>query len=40
MKRFGATQWDTHEGYFIGLNSKILIDLERMTRAFEETINS
>jgi len=39
MKRFGATQWDTHEGYFIGLNSKIPIDLERMTRAFEETIN-
>ena len=39
MKRFGATQWDTHEGYFISLNSKTPIDLERMTKAFEETIN-
>jgi len=39
MKRFGATQWDTHEGYFITLDSKIPIDLERMTKAFEETVN-
>ena len=39
MKRFGATQWDTHEGYFITVESKIPIDLDRMTKAFEETIN-
>jgi len=39
MKRFGATQWDTHEGYFITVDSKIPIDLERMTKAFEETVN-
>jgi len=39
MKRFGATQWDTHEGYFVSINSKIPIDLERMTKAFEETVN-
>ena len=39
MKRFGATQWDTHEGYFITVDSKIPIDLDRMTKAFEETIN-
>ena len=39
MKRFGATQWDTHEGYFITMESKIPIDLDRMTTAFEETIN-
>src|SRR5258705_162801 len=25
MKRFGATQWDTHEGYFVSINSKIPI---------------
>lgn len=39
MKRFGATQWDTHEGYFITVQSKIPIDLERMANAFEETVN-
>ena len=39
MKRFGATQWDTHEGYFITVDSKIPIDLNRMTKAFEETVN-
>ena len=39
MKRFGATQWDTHEGYFITVQSKIPIDLERMTKSFEETVN-
>lgn len=39
MKRFGATQWDTHEGYFVGINSKTPIDLERMAKAFEETVN-
>jgi len=39
MKRFGATQWDTHEGYFITVESKIPIDLDRMTKAFEETVN-
>ena len=39
MKRFGATQWDTHEGYFITVDSKIPIDLDRMTKAFEETVN-
>ena len=39
MKRFGATQWDTHEGYFISVNSKIPIDPERMGKAFEETVN-
>lgn len=39
MKRFGATHWDTHEGYFVSINSKIPIDLERMTKAFEETVN-
>ena len=39
MKRFGATQWDTHEGYFVSISSKIPIDLERMAKALEETIN-
>ena len=39
MKRFGATQWDTHEGYFVSINSKIPIDLERMSKALEETVN-
>ena len=39
MKRFGATHWDTHEGYFVSIHSKVPIDLERMTRVFEETIN-
>ena len=39
MRRFGATQWDTHEGYFITVNSKIPIDFERMGKAFEEVVN-
>ena len=39
MKRFGATQWDTHEGYFITVESKIPIGLDRMIKAFEETIS-
>ena len=39
MKRFGATQWDTHEGYFITVDVKTPIDLDRMAKAFEETIN-
>ena len=39
MKRFGATQWDTHEGYFVSINSKAPIDLERMAKAVEETVN-
>ena len=39
MKRFGATHWDTHEGYFVSINSKTPIDLGRMAKAFEETVN-
>ena len=39
MRRFGATQWDTHESYLVTINSRIPIDLERMTKAFEETVN-
>ena len=39
MKRFGATQWDTHEGYFITVQSKIPINLGMMTKALEETVN-
>ena len=39
MKRFGATQWDTHEGYLITVEFKIPVGLDRMIKAFEGTIN-
>ena len=39
MKSFGATQRDVYGGYFITVDSKIPIDLNRMTKAFEETVN-
>jgi len=39
MKRFGATQWDTRRSYFITVDSKIPIDLDGMTKAFEETLD-
>jgi acyl carrier protein len=39
MKSSGAAAWGTHGGYFITVDSKIPIDLGRMTKAFEETVN-
>jgi Condensation domain/AMP-binding enzyme len=39
MSRFGATQWDTHEGYFVTIKSKSPLDLQRMTKAFAEAVN-
>jgi len=39
MEQFGATQCNTHKGYFVSINSKIPIDLERITKGFEETVN-
>ncbi|KAF9228933.1 putative nonribosomal peptide synthetase [Gyrodon lividus] len=38
MSRYGATQWDTHEGYFVTLNSETALDVDRMTDAFREVV--
>ena len=39
MKSFRATQWGTHGGYFITVDSKTPINLNRMTKAFGEAVN-
>ena len=39
MKPSGSAGWGTHGGYFITVDSKIPIDLDRTTRVFEETVN-
>jgi hypothetical protein len=39
MSRFGATQWDTHEGYFVTVSAKAPLDLDRMSKALAEVIN-
>ncbi|KAL4075275.1 hypothetical protein V8B97DRAFT_2022271 [Scleroderma yunnanense] len=38
MSRYGATQWDTHEGYFVTLYSETPLDIDRMTEAFAEVV--
>jgi hypothetical protein len=38
MSRYGATQWDTHEGYFVTINSETPLDVDRMTGAFGEVV--
>ncbi|KAH9923014.1 putative nonribosomal peptide synthetase [Amylocystis lapponica] len=38
MSRFGATQWDTHEGYFLSIQSDIDIDLDHMRKALVEVV--
>ncbi|KAI9458237.1 putative nonribosomal peptide synthetase, partial [Boletus coccyginus] len=38
MSRYGATQWDTHEGYFVTISTKTPIDIDRMTRAIAEVV--
>jgi Condensation domain/AMP-binding enzyme len=39
MSRFGATQWDTHEGFFLTIKSKSPLDFQRMTKAIVEAVN-
>ncbi|EIW85840.1 hypothetical protein CONPUDRAFT_80229 [Coniophora puteana RWD-64-598 SS2] len=39
MSRYGATQWDTHEGYFVTIHSETPLDIERMTESFNEVVN-
>ena len=38
MSRYGATQWDTHEGYFVTIYSETPLDVDRMTEAFAEVV--
>ncbi|KAG6375737.1 hypothetical protein JVT61DRAFT_2583 [Boletus reticuloceps] len=38
MSRYGATQWDTHEGYFVTISSETAIDVDRMTEAIGEVV--
>jgi len=38
MSRYGATQWDTHEGYFVTLYSETPLDIDRMSEAFAEVV--
>ncbi|KAJ3195836.1 hypothetical protein HK101_010930 [Irineochytrium annulatum] len=33
LSRFGATQWDTHEGYLLTVTSAVQLDIERMKGA-------
>ena len=39
MKPFGVSGWGTHGGYLITIDSRAPVDLDRMTKAFEETVN-
>jgi hypothetical protein len=39
MSLYGGTQWDTHEGHFVTINSNAPLDLERMTQAFAGVVN-
>ncbi|KAH7909125.1 putative nonribosomal peptide synthetase [Hygrophoropsis aurantiaca] len=36
--RYGATQYDTHEGYFVTLYSETPLDIDRMQDAFSEVV--
>ena len=38
MSHYGATQWDTHEGYFITVSSETPLDVDRMTEAIAEVV--
>ena len=38
MSRYGATQWDTHEGYLVALYSETPLDIDRMSEAFAEVV--
>ncbi|KAI6009612.1 putative nonribosomal peptide synthetase [Pisolithus orientalis] len=38
MSRYGATQWDTHEGYFVTISTETPLDVDRMTKAFAEVV--
>ncbi|KAI6098831.1 putative nonribosomal peptide synthetase [Pisolithus croceorrhizus] len=38
MSRYGATQWDTHEGYFVTISTETPLDVDRMTDAFTEIV--
>lgn len=38
MSRYGATQWDTHEGYFVTIHTETPLDVDRMTEAIGEVI--
>ncbi|KAI6142295.1 putative nonribosomal peptide synthetase [Pisolithus thermaeus] len=38
MSRYGATQWDTHEGYFVTISTETPLDVDRMTDAFTEVV--
>ena len=37
MSHYGATQWDTHEGYLVTLYS-IPLDIDRTSEAFSEVV--
>ncbi|KAH7927995.1 putative nonribosomal peptide synthetase [Leucogyrophana mollusca] len=37
-KRYSATQWDTHEGYFVTLYSEAPLDIDRMADTFSEVV--
>ncbi|KIM52824.1 hypothetical protein SCLCIDRAFT_32333 [Scleroderma citrinum Foug A] len=36
--RYGATQWDTHEGYFVTIFSETLLNIDHMMEAFAEVV--
>lgn len=38
MSRYGATQWDTHEGYFVTISTETPLDVDRMTEAIGEVV--
>ena len=38
MSRYGATRWDTHEGYFVTVSSETPLDVDRMTEAIAEVV--
>ena len=38
MSCYGATRWDTHEGYFVTIYSEMPLDVDRMTEAFAEVV--
>ncbi|KAF9241407.1 putative nonribosomal peptide synthetase [Melanogaster broomeanus] len=39
MSRYGATQWDTHEGYFVTINTETPLDIDRMTGLSRKSCN-
>lgn len=38
MSCYRATQWDTHEGYFVTISTETPLDVDRMTEAFAEVV--